>query len=319
MSEDKRRTITIAIGDISIRLTASTDADAFELGPEYKSFVFDGEMAEEPADVSLEVLYKNPSPVVGATEIFDTGSNWSLLQADDTYYIPMQSPVLEPRLFKMLEINEDFTRGTIRIADPVRDTHSEFDESQRHCPIQYPLDELLMVNLLSRGRGIELHGLGVDAEGSGLVFSGTSGAGKSTLAELWKQRPGVMILSDDRIIVRESSPELFSCRGDAEFAASADYFLYGTPWHGDAAISAYGGVPLKRIMVLEQADENVLVELSPADATAALLVRCFPTFWDAAGMQFTMDFIVELCSMVPCYTFRFRPEPEALDTVLDSL
>ena len=58
-------------------------------------------------------------------------------------------------------------------------------------PLHYPLDELLMVHLLARGRGVEIHGSGiVDADGYGTLFAGQSGAGKTTMSRLWLSEPG---------------------------------------------------------------------------------------------------------------------------------
>ena len=71
------------------------------------------------------------------------------------------------------------------------------------APLEYPLDELLIMHRLTQERAIELHGCGiVRADGTGNLFVGHSGAGKSTTTRLWTEREDVEILSDDRIIVR---------------------------------------------------------------------------------------------------------------------
>jgi hypothetical protein len=64
------------------------------------------------------------------------------------------------------------------------------------------LDELVMIHVLSQGKGVEVHGCGLSIVGRAHVFVGQSGAGKSTLARLWLDHPGVTLLSDERVVTR---------------------------------------------------------------------------------------------------------------------
>jgi serine kinase of HPr protein (carbohydrate metabolism regulator) len=93
--------------------------------------------------------------------------------------------------------------------------------------------ELLMVNYLAQERGVIIHGCGIEKNGKGILFVGESGAGKSTLAKLWDQEDGVDVLSDDRIIVRKKGEQ---------------FWMYGTPWHGDAKFASPETVRLERIL-----------------------------------------------------------------------
>src|SRR5213078_1486031 len=83
-------------------------------------------------------------------------------------------------------------------------------------PLAYPLDELLAVSILGQGGGVELHGCGLVVDAKGFLFVGQSGAGKTTTARLWLSETSPTILSDDRIIVRDTENGLR---------------MYGTPWH----------------------------------------------------------------------------------------
>jgi hypothetical protein len=198
--------------------------------------------------------------------------------------------------------------------------------SEPHIPLKFPLDEVLMINVFSRKKGVKLHALGVEYKDKGIIFSGVSGAGKSTTAELWKQRDDATLLSDESVVVRPGGC-IDQTGSKANFATSlsnADqarggFCLYGTPRHGDARVSAYGGVRLERILFLVQADENRLVPLEAAKAATALLVRCFPTFWNEKGMDFTVELVSRICTEVPCFELRFRPDKEALETAVEGL
>lgn len=314
--------ITVSIGGIDYLLRAAEPDDAFEMEPAYDQFFApeDGAKSVRRPDMELTVRFQCPPETDGADTVFDTETNWKLLRLGDTYFMPISSRSLEPCLYKMLVVDAGLQHGDIYVTPDVRIPAGHSGDQEPGAPItnypfQYPLDEVLTVNALSRGRGVEIHGLGIDMGGAGVLFSGTSGAGKSTLAELWKERPGNTILSDDRLVVRPA-PDAHEGGGNP---AGGGYILYGTPWHGDAGVSAPGGIPLQRIVFIKQALENRLVELSTIEATTSLLVRCFPTFWDPAGMDFTIDFIGCLCAEVPCYELQFLPEQSALELAIDGL
>lgn len=55
--------------------------------------------------------------------------------------------------------------------------------------------------------------------------------------------------------------------------------------------------------------------MSPIDATSRMIVRSFPTFWDKKGMEFTLGFIDELVTEVPCYELGFVPDKTVIDLV----
>jgi hypothetical protein len=48
---------------------------------------------------------------------------------------------------------------------------------------------------------------------------------------------------------------------------------------------------------------------------SGLLARAFPPFWDAEGMQSTLEFLERLVASVPCYALGFVPEAQTLDFI----
>ena len=158
-----------------------------------------------------------------------------------------------------------------------------------------------MMNLLCLGSGVLLHACGVSDHGRGLLFVGSSGAGKSTMADLWKNGEGVTILSDDRVIVREKEGR---------------FWAYGTPWHGDARLCSAESVPLEAIFLIRHGGENSIMRLGEArKAVSSLLVRSFPTFWNAEGMAFTLEFLHRMSQAVPCYDLGFMPDKSVVQLV----
>lgn len=188
-------------------------------------------------------------------------------------------------------------KRTLSIPDEGESALLSFGGSNRD-PFLGPALELLTITRLARGDGVILHGCGISREGRGIVFAGESGAGKSTLSRLWAQEKGVDILSDDRVIVRRQN---------------GMFCLYGTPWHGDAAFAAPGGVPLERIFFIRHGEQNAVRPMARAFCVRALLKCCFPPLWDGAGMSFTLEFFDELTSAVPCAELAFVPDAGVLD------
>jgi len=195
-------------------------------------------------------------------------------------------------------LDSDFKSGDIYIEpSPPSTVHS--------YPLDYPLDEVLMMNWLSRGWGIMMHACGVSDNGQSLIFSGTSGAGKSTVADIWKAEisklesrcikpsDNTILLSDDRVIIRK---------------IDGRFFVFGTPWHGDSKVCSPEDAPLDKIFFLQQARENKVKKIDPIKAASRLIVCSFSPFWDKEGMEFTLNYCAELAQKIPCYELeRGRP------------
>ena len=152
------------------------------------------------------------------------------------------------------------------------------------------------------GRGVELHAAGlIDAQGRGHLFVGHSGAGKSTMTRLWEKEPGVVILSDDRIIVR---------RNDDGFR------MYGTPWHGDARHASPGSARIFAIYLLEHGDTTQLAPLAAPQAVSSLFTRSLAAFYSQDAVSFTLGFINRLVEAVPCFQLPFVPDNRVIDLLL---
>jgi hypothetical protein len=153
------------------------------------------------SDISIQIerasrLARNPGP-----PLFDSGSVWRLFEDDDGFQFDFSTPAMGARPYKRLFANRKFDHASLLISEEcfARDARAA-------APLDYPLDELLIMHRLTQEKAIELHGCGiVRADGTGNLFVGHSGAGKSTTTRLWMEREDVEVLSDDRIIVRRYS------------------------------------------------------------------------------------------------------------------
>ena len=200
--------------------------------------------------------------------------------------------------YKAVTFQPDFTAGKIYL------NRALCRSGQPVNALEYPLDELLMTNLLARNRGMEVHACGVvDRDGWGHLFVGHSGAGKTTMARLWQQRDEVRILSDDRIILRHIDERIW---------------MYGTPWHGEAELASNDRAPLRNIFFLRQANENEHVRTSSAKAAALLFSCAFPPFHCLDGLDSTLRFLEHLTNRTPCHELRFTPDSRAMEYILGS-
>jgi hypothetical protein len=279
---------------VSIGLSASSaedilldrEMDGFRIGP-------------TDCDIEVSVVWVEHLRKPRGRKLFDSGSIWTLYEVPDGSVFDFATPVLGCQPYKRLWVNREFSAARLHL------NRECFSEGTRVCPLEYPLDELLVSSWLAtaEGRGVEVHGCGlVDSETGGHLFLGHSGAGKSTTTRLWKSLRQVRVLSDDRIILHESANEVR---------------MYGTPWHGEAGFASPEKANIKRIFVLEHGDNNDILPLPQAQAVAELFARCFPPFYSHGALDYTLSFLHHITDLVPCYLYRFLPEDSSVEKILD--
>ena len=282
--------LTIKIADIVLSAVAEDSDSGFELSEVYQPFVYRGQPT-----AALRVHYGVLPKIDLGEVVFDPEGPWRLHRSKEKVIIAgVHASALGPVPYKVAVFTPDFRSGDV-YAEP----RGPFGSPQPY-PLDYPLDQVLMINLLSQERGMLMHACAISERGRGVIFPGTSGAGKSTLASLWEGQEGVVVLSDDRVIVRP--------RGGR-------FWVYGTPWHGDVQVASPLGVPLEKVFFLKHAEGNTVTINRGTEAAVTLLMRAFPTFWDAAGMQYTLRLCDELSREVSCYELGFVPDESVLDFV----
>jgi len=284
----------LQIADITITLPGDDSELKMEVDEVTKNFL----VPQAAPDVRVHARWGDLCEKPGGKKIFDSGLLWRLYSEDRSYCFHFTSPVLGPLPYKIASFNREFTSGEVCF------NHSYFSRSQPLYPLDYPLDELLLVNLLARGKGVEVHACGVvDSSGNGHLFVGQSGAGKTTIAKLWQNENGATVLSDDRIILRQWGNRLW---------------MYGTPWHGEAEFASPEKAPLKSVYFLAKGIKNEMIPLKQSDAAALLFARSFPPYYDQQGLEFTLTFLAELVRSIPCYELPFRPDEKILEFINES-
>jgi hypothetical protein len=278
------------IGGITFGLRAEGNL-RIALEKELRAF----EVLADACEVNLQIAWADSLEIPNSNLLFHSGGLWSLYAEPTGYRFSFLAPLVGMTPYKEAWFDSDYRSGRVLLS------REYFDAERPVFPLEYPLDELLMIHRLSHAEGVEVHAVGIsDEQGRGHLFLGHSGAGKSTTARLWLNRPGVRILSDDRIILR---------------AREGRIWMYGTPWHGDAGIASPDSTPLSNIYLLEKGKRNEQSPLLPGRAAAELYARSFVTHHSEAGIRSTLDFLARVASQVPCSIFRFVPDESAVEAI----
>jgi hypothetical protein len=282
--------LAYGIGGLTFGMCA-TDGLRMKLDASLREFAVDSAECDVKIAVSLVAELRVPQQ----KPLFASGGLWTLFAEDGGFRLDFLRPQRDEAPYKSAWFDGEFENGEVSLS------RKFFSAAHAVYPMEYPLDEVLMIHHLASGKGLEVHALGlVDEAGRGHLFLGHSGAGKSTSARLWQKQKGVRILSDDRIILRRSGGQVW---------------MHGTPWHGDAGIASPHSALLTHVYVLEQWPTNELVAMPRSLATAEIFARSFVQRHCAEALSFVLQFIEQVCREVPCDTFRFVPNESAVEAI----
>jgi hypothetical protein len=318
------------IGGISVGLSADREVDVALL-PSLEPF----RMQYGLPDLSVRVSWTDTLSPEAKLPVFDSGTTWRAFETEPGLQFDFVSPRLGARPYKRLCVDCRFGEAMLQMN---RESFLNFPRDAE--PLEYPLDELLIMHRLTQEQAIELHGTGIVRDnGEANLFIGHSGAGKSTTTRLWTAIEEVEVLSDDRIIVRgdEAGPGKIHAKEVAHHkvgilrlrdrsALPTDHstqddksrkkmVMYGTPWHGEAMYASPKSAPLTRIFVLEHGLGNVITPLLPSHAVAELFARSFVPFHRHEYVNSALVFLEALANAVPVYRYAFEPDQRAVEKI----
>jgi hypothetical protein len=282
-------TLTLRVGDLAVRVKSVEHGMKLRVNRATEGFV----VSDGPADAEVTTAWGELCRPGHCGLVFDSGGLWRLSREFQDYVFHLTSPMYGALPYKRATFSADFTRGEVLLE------RTYFDSRYPVDALEYPLGELLMMNLLAQGRGVEVHACGLeDHDGQGYLFLGHSGAGKTTTAGLWQKASGVQVLSDDRIILRSWAETTW---------------MYGTPWHGEAQLALPARTPLRQIFFLRHGTTNEIVPLGRAETLARFLACSFVPFYSRSGLDFALAFFQQLIDSLPCAELRFVPDERAIE------
>ncbi len=283
----------LSVGDVTFRVVSDDRRLASPPAGALEPFCAD----HGRADVDIRARWTDTPVECGGDVLFDSGGAWQLLRSDSELLFTFRSSMGGPVPYKTARFNPTFTTGDVRLYR----RHFEQQSSYAVYPLEYPLDELLMIHLLSQGRGVEIHGCGLlDAAGRAYLFAGQSGAGKSTMARLWVDQPGVTLLSDERVVLRTDRNRVT---------------IYGTPWHGDALLVSPQSGELAGVFFLNHSAIHAVVPTGGSRAAAKLLACSFMPFHSAGAVDRTTRAMEHVIRDVLCYDLWFAPDRSVIDVL----
>lgn len=144
---------------------------------------------------------------------------------------------------------------------------------------------------------LQLHCATIEEHDRGILFLGPSGIGKTTQAERWAQYRGSAIINGDIGFVQRTP---------------AGYTAWGTPWHGSSPYCLNASVPVKALVVLKQAPQNALRELTGFEKVREVSGSVFYPTWLEDGMELCTDTLNHLLSDLPVYRLDNRADEEAV-------
>ena len=156
----------------------------------------------------------------------------------------------------------------------------------------------------ARRNMLQLHCATVDDRGRGVLFLGPSGIGKTTQAERWAQYRGSSIINGDIGLVQR---------------ADEGYVAWGTPWHGSSPYCLNASVPVKALVVLKQAPENRLRELTGFEKVSEVSGSVFYPTWLEDGMELCTDTLNHLLTDLPVYRLDNRADEDAVNLLATEL
>jgi len=164
--------------------------------------------------------------------------------------------------------------------------------------------EIMFRNRILFHQGIVLHASAIEWEGQGILFCGPSGMGKTTQANLWKKHKGAGMINADRPALR--------------IIGNTPY-VYGTLWNGSSKEFKNRSMPLRAIVVLEQAVKNSVHSLDGREAARRLLPRSFLPYYQPEIMDLALCNLENIIALVPIYHLLCRPDNEAVELVYQCL
>ena len=144
---------------------------------------------------------------------------------------------------------------------------------------------------------IQMHSSLVSYQDQGIMFLGPSGIGKTTQAELWNHYRDARIINGDIVFVQETSDEFLG---------------WGTPWHGSSSYCENTSVPVAAMVVLKQAKENSIRELTGFEKVTEVSNSVFYPQWLEGGMELCLETLDHLLKKVPVYELSCRPDEDAV-------
>ena len=258
--------------------------------------LIDGFICDDPRneDVYIDIT-QDKMLIVPETAVKEMDMPIHSLYADRDFKYYMQT---KDEIVTHMKYSRDLTFFQININDATNLdelTHRETDQLSAIL-LDDMISKVVTMDAASKN-GICLHCVALKHKGDAILFSGKAKTGKTTHTNFWKEIfDGVEIINGDNGLC---FPE-----GDRPY-------VYGSPWAGTSDDCMNIKVPIRAIVFLEQAAENIIAKLDIPEAFMRLSARCFMPAWDRELTIKALDTAESLVKRVDCYLLRCLPNHDA--------
>ena len=211
-------------------------------------------------------------------------------------YVPKKSMEMMKRIFFSQKDKTQYLYTT-------KDDYSELCLNRDETCSEEVIMELFMVGFYSymaKKQTLLMHASAVEYQGKAVAFAAPSGTGKTTQAELWAELLDAKILNGDKIFLKQESDGIYA---------------WGTPWRGSSPYACNESARLQAIVVLEQAEENMMRKLNILEAMKYFMPHVFFPCWDEECEQAVWEFLDKVLSETEIYLLQCRPDEEAVRMV----
>lgn len=270
-----------------VRLEGELPDRPLSLPPAYRAFLTDDTRRSIAGYVCLSP--DTPRlPRIGSGPLLWESDIWRMGTDSDGRHIIEIHDVVDCRWVPVAVTAPDFREGTLQPFAGRRAAPSGY-------ALNYPADQIILINLLLECGVIVLHAAAVIIEGRGAVFGGRADIGKTTLGRLCRAR-GATLINDDRcaLFMRDGMP-----------------WVTATPWHGEEPEINVVEAPLAGVFHLSQQSQCRMTSLSPDLALARLLATGIAPFYRREGLEHALQLMAELLECTASYDFGVRPDSSA--------
>lgn len=145
------------------------------------------------------------------------------------------------------------------------------------------------------------HSSFVEHNGSAILFTAPCGTGKSTQAALWQKYSDAFIVNGDKTLIY--------------YKENGQLYAAGLPFSGSSDICHNKKMPVKAIVRLGQAKENIIKRLSGISAFKAVFEGCYKSLWNEKFSANTSDLVEFVAKNVPVFSLDCLPDVSAVETL----
>src|SRR5579864_839082 len=135
LKREETRRLAFRIGGTGFSLFSNEDIE-LALDPGLREFAAE----PKPGDIQIEVEWTEDLKVPSREPLFCSGGLWSLFEESGGYRFYFSTRSLGDSPYKAAWFDPEFKRGHVVLFRPY------FDASKPIYPLEYPLDELLMIH-----------------------------------------------------------------------------------------------------------------------------------------------------------------------------